>query len=131
MRKRVIIADDTAYIRTLIRQTLTGVGLTVVGEAETGEDAFNLFCQHRPDLTILNLIMPRVEGLETLKQIKKISPEAKVLICSAMGQANIIFKVIRGGASDFLAKPFHDKQLLDAVGRTLGTPLRPVPMKEV
>jgi two-component system, chemotaxis family, chemotaxis protein CheY len=130
MRRRIIIADDTAYMRAIIRQTLTDAGLTVVAEAETGEDAFTMFCQHRPDLIILNLVMPRLEGLETLKKIKEINPEAKVLICSAMGQANIIFRAVQAGANDFLAKPFNAKQLLEAAGRTLRVQLYQTPVEE-
>jgi two-component system, chemotaxis family, chemotaxis protein CheY len=119
MTKRIIIVDDTAYMRAVIKQTLTQSGLQVVGEAEDGTTALNLYRQQQPDLIILNVVMPQVDGIETLKQIKAWDPHAKVLMCSAMGQAATVFTAIRAGASDFLVKPFDTPRLIEAISRVL------------
>ncbi len=119
MSRSIVIADDTAYMRALIRETLTSVGLLVAGEASDGPSAMAMYRHKQPDLIILNLVMPRSNGLETLKQIKAWDPHAKVLVCSALGQAPTIFSAIRAGASDFLVKPFDPQRLIDVVHKLL------------
>jgi two-component system, chemotaxis family, chemotaxis protein CheY len=119
MSKRILIADDTAYMRAIIREILVYVGLVVVAEAENGEEALALYRQEQPDLVIMNIVMPKMTGLQALQHIKAWDPKAKVLICSAMGQAPTVFSAIQAGAADFLIKPFDGKRLLDSVCKVL------------
>lgn len=119
MSKRVLIADDTAYMRAVLREALSHVGLVIVGEADNGGAAVSMYRQLQPDLLILNVMMPELDGIESLKQIRAWDPHAKILMCSAMGQAATVFSAIRCGASDFLVKPFDSKRLIDAICRIL------------
>lgn len=123
MSRSVIIIDDTAYMRALIKNTLLSAGLAVMGEAENGRSTLSLYQQKRPDLVILNIVMPKSNGLDVLQQLKTWDPDAKVLICSAMGQASTIFSAIEKGADDFLVKPFEPKRLLEIVSRLLNIPI--------
>lgn len=119
MTKRVAIIDDAAYMRALIREVLTGVGLTVVGEAATGATGIELYRQHQPDLVILDLVLSDMNGLEVLKEIKTCDPQAKIIICSAMGQSSTVMSTVKAGASEFVVKPFDNRHLIDAVCRVL------------
>jgi two-component system, chemotaxis family, chemotaxis protein CheY len=119
MSKRILVADDTAYMRALIRETLMSVGLNVVAEADNGSTAINMYRQHQPDLIILNIVMPDMNGIEALKQIKAWDPHAKVIVCSALGQASTVFSAVKSGATEFVIKPFDAKRLIDAICRAL------------
>ncbi len=119
MSKRVLIVDDTAYMRALIRDTLINAGYVVVGQAEDGVSAISLYQQQQPDLVIMNIVMPKMNGMDALKKITEWDGHARVLMCSAMAQAPAVLNAIRAGASDFLIKPFEPKQLLETVGRIL------------
>lgn len=119
MSKRVLIADDTAYMRAIIKDTLQKASYTVVGEAEDGEDAITLYRQHQPDVVIMNIVMPKINGLQALQCIKEWDPSARIILCSAMGQAPAIFSAIKAGACDFLVKPFEPQGLLECLNRTL------------
>jgi two-component system, chemotaxis family, chemotaxis protein CheY len=119
MSRSIVIADDTAYMRALIRETLSSVGLVIAGEATDGPSALDMYRQKQPDLIILNLVMPQNTGMQTLKHIKAWDPHAKILVCSALGQAPTIFSAIRSGANDFLVKPFDPQRLIDVVHKLL------------
>lgn len=126
MSKKILIADDTAYMRTVIREALSAIDVDIVGEAENGEQALALFKEHNPDLLILNIVMPPPDGLAVLQQIKSEKPTAQVLMCSAMGQASTVFAAIRAGADDFLVKPFDPQRLVQTVNRLLHPELAPI-----
>lgn len=119
MSKRIIVVDDTAYMRALIRKTLEAVGFEVVGEAENGAAGLALYRQQQPDLMIMNVVMPDRSGLETLKELKSWDPHAKVIVCSGMGQSSTVFSAIKAGATDFLAKPFAPQRLIQTVCKAL------------
>jgi two-component system, chemotaxis family, chemotaxis protein CheY len=119
MSKKLLIADDTSYMRALIRETLQSAGFIILAEAHDGLSVVDLYKQHHPDLLILNVVMPGQNGIETLKLIKAWDPAAKILLCSAMGQASTVISAIREGANDFLIKPFEPKALIDTVNRIL------------
>jgi two-component system chemotaxis response regulator CheY len=118
--KRIMIADDAAFMRKLIASTLAGAGYEHFIEARNGEEAVSLFASEKPDLVLLDVTMPEMDGLEALKKIMAISPSAKVIMCSAIGQDGTIMEAIRCGASEFIVKPFKKDQLIDLVVSLLG-----------
>ncbi len=118
--KLILIADDAAFMRKLIRSTLTAAGYSNFIEAKNGTEAVRLFSSENPDLVLLDVTMPEMDGLEALKRIMAISPSAKVVMCSAIGQDGTIMEAIRNGASEFIVKPFKKEQLSDMVTNLLG-----------
>lgn len=120
MSKRVLIAEDTAYMREMMKRIFNEMGLQVVGEAATGSTVLSQYNQLQPDLLVLNLVMPKMKGIDMLEQVKTLDPNATVLVCSAMGQAPTIFEAIRSGATEFVVKPFSRKRMIEGVCRALG-----------
>lgn len=118
--KLILIADDAAFMRKLIRSTLTSAGYTNFIEAQNGAEAVKLYAAENPDLVLLDVTMPEMDGLEALKRIMAISPSAKVIMCSAIGQDGTIMEAVRSGASEFIVKPFKKEQLSDMVINLLG-----------
>jgi len=116
----IMIADDAAFMRKMIRSTLTSVGYTNFIEAPNGKEAVKLFAAENPDLVFLDVTMPEMNGLEALKRIMAISPEAKVIMCSAIGQDGTVMEAVRNGACEFIVKPFKKDQLIDIVTNLLG-----------
>jgi two-component system chemotaxis response regulator CheY len=106
-------------MRSLLSDILTGAGLQVVGEAQTGAEAVDKFRQLRPDLVTMDILMPDMGGIDAVREIVKLEPRAKVLMCSAMGQQSLVLEAIRAGARDFVVKPFQPSRVLEAVQRVL------------
>ena len=115
-----MIADDAAFMRKMIRNTLVYAGYSDFVEAQNGVEAVRLFEAENPDLVLLDVTMPDMDGLEALKRIMALSPSAKVVMCSAIGQDSTIMEAVRSGASDFIVKPFKKEQLADVVTNLLG-----------
>lgn len=120
MGKTVLIVDDAAFMRTMIKDILTQNGYDVAGEAENGVEALEQYRILNPDLVIMDITMPEMDGICATKQIKKIDPHALIVMCSAMGQQATIIESIRSGAKDFVVKPFQPERLLEAVRKALG-----------
>ena len=120
MAKRVLIVDDAISMRTQLRDIFTEGGFEVVGEASHGLDAVSLYDALRPDLITMDIVMPYKNGIEATREILEIDRNAVVLICSALGQESLVLEAIEAGASDFVLKPFHSGQVLEAVGKILG-----------
>ena len=120
MGHRVLVCDDAIFMRTMIADILTQAGFEVVGEAETGEQAVQQYRQLKPDLVTMDIVMPKMGGIEAVREICKEDPEAKVLMCSAMGQQALVVEAIQAGAKDFVVKPFQPSRVLEAVQRLLG-----------
>ena len=120
MAVRVLLADDLSFMRMVQKEILTDGGYSVVGEAEDGVRAVELFKKLRPDLTVLDITMPEMNGLEATKKILAIDPSAVIIICSALGQQNLILESIRMGIKDFIVKPFKPERLLSAIRKALG-----------
>ena len=120
MGSRILIVDDAAFMRMMIKDILTKNGFEVVGEAENGAKAVEKYQELRPDLTMMDITMPEMDGISAVKQIKKIDPAAKVLMCSAMGQQAMVIEAIQSGARDFIVKPFQADRVLEAVRKVLG-----------
>ena len=120
MSKSVLICDDAIFMRTMVGDILTQAGYDVVGEAETGLQAVERFRELRPDLVTMDIVMPDMGGIDAEREIVKLDPEAKVLMCSAMGQQALVVEAIQAGAKDFVVKPFQPSRVLEAVQRVLG-----------
>lgn len=116
----VLVVDDAAFMRMTIKQMLEPNGHVVVGEAENGIQAVEMFAELRPDIVILDISMPEMNGIEALKRIKILDPEAKNIICTAIGQQVMLADAIENGAEEFIVKPFEQSQLLAAIEKILG-----------
>lgn len=116
---RIVIADDAAFMRNVLREVLVGHGFEVVSEAVDGAQAVDQFRQWRPDLIILDITMPILDGRQALGEILKVDPEARIVMCSALGQERIIRETLLAGACDYLVKPFSNSQILTTVRRAL------------
>ena len=119
MCKKVLIVDDASFMRMMIKEILTAHGFEVVGEAQDGKLAIEKYKELRPDLVTLDITMPEMDGVTALKEIKKIDPEAKVIMCSAMGQQAMVIDAIQAGAKDFIVKPFQADRVIEVVKKTL------------
>lgn len=117
--KTVLIVDDTKFMRGMLKAILTKKGLEVVGEAANGREAIEKYKELKPDLVTMDIIMPEVDGIQAVKEIVAINPEAKILMCSAMGQQALVIEAIQAGAKDFVIKPFQPTRVLEAVDRTM------------
>jgi two-component system chemotaxis response regulator CheY len=120
MSNRILIVDDAAFMRMMIRDILSKNGFEVVGEANDGAQAIEKFKETRPDLVTMDITMPEMDGIAALKEIKKIDPNAKVIMCSAMGQQSMVIDAIQAGAKDFIVKPFQADRVIEAIKKTMG-----------
>ena len=116
----VLICDDAIFMRTMVGDILQQAGFEVVGEAETGAQAVEKYKQLRPDLVTMDIVMPDMGGIDAVREITKFDPDAKMLMCSAMGQQALVVEAIQAGAKDFVVKPFQPSRVLEAVQRVLG-----------
>jgi two-component system chemotaxis response regulator CheY len=116
----VLVCDDAIFMRTMISDILTQAGFEVVGEAESGSQAVEKYRALKPDLVTMDIVMPDMGGIEAVREICKADPEARILMCSAMGQQALVVEAIQAGAKDFVVKPFQPSRVLEAVQRVLG-----------
>lgn len=116
----VLIADDAAFMRMMIKNILTEAGYEIAGEAENGAVAVAKWKELRPDLTTMDITMPEMDGISALKEIRSVDPEARVVMCSAMGQQAMVIESIQAGACDFIVKPFQADRVIEAVSTALG-----------
>lgn len=115
----ILIVDDALFMRTMMTKILTENGYNVIGEARDGNEAVEMYKKLNPDLVTLDITMPIKNGIEALREIKQYDQKAKVIMCSAMGQQQMLVKAISLGASDFVVKPFEKDRLLDSINRIL------------
>ncbi|SMB94144.1 two-component system, chemotaxis family, response regulator CheY [Thermanaeromonas toyohensis ToBE] len=120
MGKRVLVVDDAAFMRMMIKDILTKNGYEIAGEAENGQKAVELYQQLKPDVVTMDITMPEMDGIAAVKAIKKIDPNAKIIMCSAMGQQLMVMEAIQAGAKDFIVKPFQQERVLQALQKVLG-----------
>ena len=116
---KVLIVDDASFMRMTIRQMLEKNGHEVVGEAGDGIEAVKRFIEVKPEVVLLDITMPEMNGVEALKRIKELDSSAKVIICSAMGQQAMVAQAIQNGAKDFIVKPVEADRLIAAVDRVM------------
>ncbi|QTH41474.1 response regulator [Cohnella sp. LGH] len=117
---KIMVVDDAAFLRAMLKDILVKAGHEVVSEAANGMEAVDKYRALRPDLVTMDITMPVMEGVEALKEIRKIDPSANVVMCSAMGQKNLIIEAIQSGAKDFIVKPFQSNRVLEAVSKAIG-----------
>lgn len=120
MGKNILIVDDAAFMRMMIKDILSKNGYTVAGEAENGVKAVEKYNELKPDLVLMDITMPEKDGIQALKDIKAIDGNAKVIMCSAMGQQAMVIESIQAGAKDFIVKPFQPDRVLEAVKKVVG-----------
>lgn len=120
MGNRILVVDDAAFMRMMIKEVLTKNGFDVCGEAENGAKALERYKELDPDLVIMDITMPEVNGIDALKNIKAFNPASKVIMCSAMGQQAMVIEAIQSGAKDFIVKPFQADRVVEAVKKVLG-----------
>lgn len=116
---RIMICDDAAFMRMMLKDVLTKNGYEVAGEAENGQKAIEMYPDVKPDLVLMDITMPEVDGIAAVKGIKAIDPNAKIIMCSAMGQQAMVIEAIQAGAKDFIVKPFKAERVIDAVKKVL------------
>ena len=120
MAKNILICDDAAFMRMMIKDILSKNGYNVVGEAENGARAVEKYNELKPDLVLMDITMPEMDGIEALKKIKANDASATVIMCSAMGQQAMVIESIQAGAKDFIVKPFQADRVLEAVKKVVG-----------
>ena len=119
MAKNILIVDDAAFMRMMIKDILTKNGYNVAGEAENGAKALEKYNELKPDLVLMDITMPEVDGIQALKNIKAADPSAQVIMCSAMGQQAMVLDAVKRGAKDFIVKPFQAEKVIASVNNVL------------
>jgi two-component system chemotaxis response regulator CheY len=119
MARRLLIVDDALIMRRRIREIAEAAGWEVAGEAADGVQAIALFRAERPDLMTLDIVMPEMDGVEALKRVKALDPDARVIMISAVDQREKLTECIDHGAIDFIVKPFDGERLRNLFSRQL------------
>ncbi|MDR3165073.1 MAG: response regulator [Synergistaceae bacterium] len=119
MGTKVLIVDDAAFMRMMLRDILAKNGFEVVGEADNGKAAVQMYNEVKPDVVTMDITMPEMDGIAAVKEIKAADPAAKIVMVSAMGQQAMVIEAIRSGAADFIVKPFQPDRVLEALGKAL------------
>jgi len=119
MNNRIMLVDDADFMRLVLKDVLTKNGYEVVAEAKDGREAIEKYREVLPDLILMDVTMPGMDGLEALKEIRKFNPEAKVVMCSALSQKVVVFEAIKAGAATFVVKPFDADLLIHTVKKVL------------
>ena len=120
MSKKILVCDDTMFMRKLLKEILVDNGYEVIGEAENGIAAIEKYNLVKPDLILMDITMPEMDGIAALNKIIEIDSKAKVIMCSAMGQQSMVMDAIRAGAKDFIVKPFQAERVLEAIKKVIG-----------
>ncbi|NEW04715.1 response regulator [Paenibacillus sp. SYP-B3998] len=119
MKAKIMIVDDAAFMRAMLKDILTTLDYEVVAEGSSGLEAVHLYRRLKPDLVTMDITMPEMDGITALKEIKLFDSQAKVIMCSAMGQQKLVVESFQAGAKDFLVKPFNKDRIVDAIGKVL------------
>ncbi|HEW91410.1 MAG TPA: response regulator [Thermotogaceae bacterium] len=117
MGKKVLIVDDAAFMRMLLKDIVTKAGYEVIGEAANGVEAVDKYKELQPDIVTMDITMPEMDGITAIKKIKEIDPDAKIIVCSAMGQQAMVVEAIQAGAKDFIVKPFQAPRVVEALNK--------------
>ncbi len=119
MSKKVLIVDDAVFMRMKLKDILESNGYEVVGEAKNGFEAIEQYKSEEPDIVTMDITMPELDGIEALKEIKQMNPDAIVIMCSAMGQQSMVMDAIQAGAVDFIVKPFETDRVLKSLEKAM------------
>jgi two-component system chemotaxis response regulator CheY len=117
---KIMIVDDAIFMRSMLRDIFARGPFVIAGEAENGLEAVRMYHELRPDLTTMDIVMPQMDGITALREIVRLDPDAKVVMCSALGQEALIAEAIEAGARDFIVKPFQPSRVLRVVQSVLG-----------
>ena len=120
MAKKILLVDDAAFMRMMLKDILVKNGYNVVGEAENGAKALEKYKELKPTLVIMDITMPEMDGIQAAKAIKSEDGNALIIMCSAMGQQAMVIESIQAGARDFIVKPFQPDRVLEAVKKVIG-----------
>ncbi len=118
--RRVLGTDDTLYCRLELRNILSSRGYQIVGEAKNGREAVERFKELRPDLVTMDVVMPEMDGVAAVRQIRMIDPDATILMCTTTGQRSLVMEALNAGAADFVTKPFQDRSVIRSVRKLIG-----------
>ncbi len=119
MTTKIMIVDDTKFMREVLRNIFLSSGYEVVAEASDGEEAVRLYKLHKPNVVMMDITMPEMDGIAALIEIKRNDPEAKIIMCSAMAQKRLVLDAIMAGAKDFIVKPFNKDRVIDTLNKVL------------
>ncbi len=119
MAMNILIVDDLAFMRMVLKDIVEKAGFRVIAMATDGEEAIQMYQDKRPDVVILDITMPKMDGITALKNILKIDPNARVIMCSALGQQRLIVEAIKIGAKDFIVKPFQPERIINSIKKVL------------
>lgn len=120
MAIRVLVVDDLPMMRAAIRKALSEDGFRIVAEAENGRDGVLAYAETRPDVVLLDIAMPVMDGITALEKLLVVDPDAKVVMCSALGEQEMVIQALRRGAREFVVKPFANERLVSAVSKVAG-----------
>ena len=120
MAKSILLVDDAAFMRMMLKDILTKNGYEVIGEAANGVEAIAKYQELKPSLTILDITMPEMDGIQAAKGIREVDGAALIIMCSAMGQQAMVIESIKAGARDFIVKPFQPDRVIEAVKKVIG-----------
>jgi len=120
MAKRVLIVDDAAFMRMILKDIVSKNGFEVAGEAGNGLEAVDKYRELQPDVVTMDITMPEMNGIDAIKKIRETYPEARIIVCSAMGQQAMVIDAIQAGAKDFIVKPFQHSRVVEALNKVTG-----------
>lgn len=120
MSKRVLVVDDAMFMRTAVKRILGEAGFDIVGEAENGEIAVSKYNELQPDVVIMDITMPIMDGISACKNIVSSNPGARIVMCTALGQQNLVIEALQAGAKDYIVKPFQPSRVVDGISKVLG-----------
>jgi two-component system chemotaxis response regulator CheY len=120
MAKSILVVDDAMFMRATVKRILESAGYAIAGEAENGELAVQSYMQLKPDAVLMDITMPVMDGIAAAKAILAADPKAIVLMCTALGQQNLVIDAIKAGVKDYIVKPFQPERVLEGVGKAIG-----------
>jgi len=118
---KVLIVDDAAFMRMMVKNILGTNGHEVVGEAENGVQSLEKYAQLKPDLVTMDIVMPELDGIEATKEIIRSNPEARIIMCTAVGQQAKVLEAMKAGARGYIIKPFQAPKVLEEINKVLGS----------
>lgn len=119
MKAKILVADDSAYMRSILKDLLLRSGYEVAGEAENGKEAVRLYEKLAPDLVLMDILMPEMSGIQALKEIKEKYPDSRIVMLGALGQQNLVVEAMQAGASEFFVKPVQAEKVAEVIEKVL------------
>jgi len=117
---KVMFVDDSSFMRSLLKGIILKEPFELAGEASSGKEAVEMYRKTKPDLVTMDIVMPEMNGIDAVKEIRSIDPDARIIMVSAMGQQGMVIDAIQAGARDFIIKPFQPPRIQEALKRVTG-----------